>query len=132
MMQSVPRTQKPCRRMSPWLSSLVGLLVSYFLCSTTWVNQGLVTNCSESKCFPSQVYLSSSHILLCQKIMRPPFLQPSACCKVNWDSQPWQVCGRSGGVMPYLIKRASQNSWTESSLPLMVEGRTESHARKQY
>jgi hypothetical protein len=77
--------------------------------------------------FPARC-TSSSYILLCQKIMRPPFLQPSACCKVNQDSHPSQVCGRSGGVMMYLIKRESRNSWAESLVLLMVEGRTESHA----
>jgi hypothetical protein len=63
-----------------------------------------------------------------RKIMRPPFLQPSTCCKVNWDSHPSQVCDRSGSVMPYLIKRASRNSWAESLVPLTVKGRTDSHA----
>jgi hypothetical protein len=74
--------------------------------------------------FPARC-TSSSHIVLWQKITRPPFLQPRACCKVNWASQLSQLSRRSGGAMPYLIKRALWNSWAESLVPLMVEGGTD-------
>jgi hypothetical protein len=54
-------------------------------------------------------------------------LHDRACCSVKFASQPSHRFGKSGGVMPYRISKASQNSWRESSVPLTtVEGGTES------
>jgi hypothetical protein len=43
----------------------VGWASSYFLCSTTWANQGFIANCrAGSKCFPSQVYQLISNFVV--------------------------------------------------------------------
>ena len=106
-MQLVPRAQKPLRRMSPRSSSPAGGEPVVPL-----VGQGLVFSAMRPvrikgssriaegvRAFPARC-TNSSHISMCLKIMRPPFLQPRACCKVKLASQPSQVVGRSGEVMP--------------------------------
>ncbi len=105
-MHSVPRAQKPPRRMSSRSSSFTGWLLLAWLAGQVFIFSIPRPWIKGSSCIaegvkaPPTKWTSLSHILLWQKIMRPPFLQPRACCRVKGALQPLQEAGRLDGVMP--------------------------------
>jgi hypothetical protein len=83
---SVPRAQKPRKRMSPRSSSFAALIAlaelvgQVFICSVPRPRIKGSSRIAEGvKAFPAKC-TSSSRISLWRKITSPPFLQPRACC----------------------------------------------------
>ena len=129
---SVPRVQNPRMRRSPLSSSCTFLSlgddVSAF--DSAFGRHGWMYGSSRIAELVSaweQRAPSSSLISLWRRITRPPFLQVRPCATLKVASHPSHFFGRSGGVRAYRRKRASRNSCAERTVPLIIEGRVESH-----
>jgi hypothetical protein len=107
--------------MANW-SGIWGGGLSLLYCATIFMS-GSSRTAEGTKAFEARL-LSSSWISLWRKITSSPFLQLRACCTLDFCEQPSHCEGRPGGVLAYLSRRASRNSWEESSVPLMVDGIT--------
>ena len=100
------------------------------LVDTTGFSQGFVAACCRGcEGFSrSQVHQFVSDLVVAEDHHQTTLFAPrEGMLKGKWGITTIAASGRPGGASPQRMERASRNSCAESSVPLTVEGRTESH-----